>query len=83
MTSMKNRHPNIDLIRGIAMFLMFVYHIFWNLSYFDLVHFELISNHVWTWFARFIAGIILFVVGVCVVISTLNNKKKESIHNVY
>ena len=77
MTSMKNRYPNIDLIRGIAIFLMFVYHIFWNLSYFDLVHFELISNHVWTWFARFIAGIILFVGGVCVVISTLNKKKKN------
>ena len=77
MTTPKKRYPNVDLIRGMAIFLMFVYHTFWNLNYFELVYFKVASDQVWVWFARFIAGVIIFVMGVCVVISTLNNKKPQ------
>lgn len=59
-----NRFMLVDVVRGIAILLMIVYHFSWDLTYFGLAAFRIFSNPYWIWFAKFIAGLILLVMGV-------------------
>ncbi len=58
------RYAVIDAVRGFAIWLMFVYHFSWNLTYFGFADFGVVSDPYWIWFARFIAGTILLVMGI-------------------
>ena len=68
-TPLTNRYMLIDGVRGIAIVLMVIYHFSWDLSYFQIADFDILGNPYWIWFARFIAGLILLVVGVAYVMA--------------
>jgi len=51
------------MIRGFAILLMFIYHFSWDLTYFRFADFGIVTDPYWIWFARFIAGLILLVMG--------------------
>lgn len=60
----KIRYMPVDLVRGIAILLMIVYHFSWDLTFFGLADFRIFDDPYWIWFAKFIAGLILLVMGV-------------------
>jgi len=51
------------MVRGVAILLMISYHFSWDLTYFRYAEFDLFGDPSWQWYARFIAGMILFVMG--------------------
>jgi uncharacterized membrane protein len=57
------RNAIVDATRGAAIALMFVYHFSWDLTYFGFADFGIFTDWRWVWFARFIAGLILLVMG--------------------
>lgn len=63
------RYPLVDMARGVAILLMFVYHFSWDLTFFGYAQFRLFEDPKWIWFARIIAGMILFVMGVAQVLA--------------
>ncbi len=64
MANQPNRYMIIDVARGFAIILMIVYHFSWDLTFFRLAEFGIFSDPAWIWFARFIAGLILIVMGI-------------------
>lgn len=54
----------IDLARGLALVAMAIYHLFWDLSFLQLIATPVASDPAWKWFARAIAGAFLFLAGV-------------------
>lgn len=58
------RYAIVDALRGFAIWLMFVYHFSWDLTYFGFADFQVTTDPAWIWFARFIAGTILLVMGI-------------------
>ena len=59
-----SRYMMVEVVRGIAILFMIVYHFSWDLTYFGLADFGIFSDPYWIWFAKFIAGLILLVMGV-------------------
>ncbi len=57
------RYASIDMARGVAILLMFVYHFSWDLTFFGYASFQLFTDPWWILFARFIVAIILLVMG--------------------
>ena len=62
--SVKRRIPLVDVLRGVALAAMAVYHFAWDLSFFSLADFGVTENPLWIAFARAIAGSFLALVGV-------------------
>lgn len=60
----KHRIPLVDVLRGVALAAMAVYHFAWDLSFFSLADFGVTENPLWIAFARSIAGSFLALVGV-------------------
>jgi len=58
------RYAVVDVLRGVAILLMFVFHFSWDLSYFGFADFQISTDPFWIWFARSIAGTILLVMGI-------------------
>jgi uncharacterized membrane protein len=54
----------LDVVRGIAILLMIIYHFSWDLTFFGLADFHIFDDPYWIWFAKFIAALILLVMGV-------------------
>lgn len=54
----------IDIARGVALFAMAVYHLFWDLWYFGFLPFDVGSDPRWVFFARSILASFVFLVGV-------------------
>lgn len=67
-TSLHNRYPELDALRGVAVLLMVTYHFFFNLSYFYGFDIPVLEGW-WMVFARGTASLFLLLVGVCCVIS--------------
>ncbi|MBT6291633.1 MAG: DUF1624 domain-containing protein [Rhodospirillaceae bacterium] len=67
------RYALLDVARGGALLLMFVYHFSWDLTFFRMADFQIFSDWKWIWFAKFIASIILFVMGVAQVMARRRN----------
>ena len=63
------RYAIVDATRGAAIVLMFVYHFSWDLTYFGFAEFDIFTDWRWVSFARFIAGLILLVMGVSQVLA--------------
>jgi uncharacterized membrane protein len=59
-----SRYAVVDAFRGVAIWLMFVYHFSWDLTYFGFADFQVTTDPAWIWFARIIAGTILLVMGI-------------------
>jgi uncharacterized membrane protein len=58
----------IDTLRGVAIVLMVFYHLVWDLNYFGLYHANMLTGP-WQIFARSIATMFIFVVGVSLTLS--------------
>jgi len=63
MKDLNKRFWEIDVLRGLAILLMVIYHLIFDLTYFGIFSFNLSSGVLW-WFARAVAFIFLFLVGV-------------------
>jgi len=61
--SVKRRIPLVDVLRGVALVAMAVYHSVWDLAFFDLADFGPTEKPFWIWFARATAGSFLMLVG--------------------
>ncbi len=62
-TAPRTRFASIDMMRGAAILLMFIYHFSWDLTFFGYASFDLFNDPFWLIFARFIVAIILLVMG--------------------
>ena len=58
-----NRYSEVDILRGIAVLMMVIFHFVFDLNYFNVYKFN-IYNGFWLYFARLIAIIFIFLVGV-------------------
>jgi uncharacterized membrane protein len=63
------RYALLDVARGGALVLMFVYHFSWDLTFFRMAEFQIFTDWKWIWFAKLIASIILFVMGIAQVMA--------------
>jgi uncharacterized membrane protein len=87
MTVERNPSPNpnqssrlweVDTLRGVAIVLMLFYHFVWDLNYFGLYQANMLVGP-WQIFARTIASIFIFVMGVSLTLS-YNRVKQQSGH---
>jgi len=60
---MNKRYSEVDILRGIAVVMMVIFHFVFDLNYFNVYKFN-IYNGFWLYFARLIAIIFIFLVGV-------------------
>ncbi len=60
---MNKRYSEVDILRGIAVVMMVIFHFVFDLDYFNIYKFN-IYNGFWLYFARLIAIIFIFLVGV-------------------
>jgi uncharacterized membrane protein len=65
----------VDTLRGFAIVEMVFYHFVWDLNYFGLVDFTLVVGP-WQWFARSIATLFIFTVGISLTLSYNGAQKK-------
>lgn len=64
------RLDSVDLARGIAVILMIVYHFCWDLVFFGLVDWPLLTDTLWLAFRNLVAGLFLGLVGVSLVLAS-------------
>ncbi len=62
-TAPDRRLPAIDVLRGVALAAMVVYHFSWDLAYHRLVDWQVAADPAWKDFARSIAASFLFISG--------------------
>lgn len=60
----------VDVARGVAVVLMIFYHFCWDLTFFGLVDWPLLSHPVWLAVRNLIAGLFLGLVGVSLVLAS-------------
>ena len=60
---MNKRYLEIDLLRGVAVVMMILYHFLFDLDYFNIYRINVLEGF-WLYFARLIALIFIFLVGV-------------------
>jgi len=75
MKDLNKRFWEIDVLRGLAIMLMVIYHLIFDLTYFGIFSFNLSSGFLW-WFARAVAFIFLFLVGVSLTLSYTRSQLK-------
>ncbi|MGA2105722.1 heparan-alpha-glucosaminide N-acetyltransferase [Methanoregula sp.] len=62
------RYPEIDLFRGIAIIMMILFHTIFDLSFFQIVSFD-VTDGFWRFFAYATASLFLLIVGISLSIS--------------
>ena len=63
-----SRYPEIDMVRGVAILMMILFHTLFDLNYFQIISIE-IYNGFWHYFAFATASLFLLVVGISLTIS--------------
>lgn len=66
--NLKERFWEIDFLRGLAIVMMVIFHLIFDLNYFGIYSFNVYSGFLW-WFARVTAFIFIFLVGVSLSLS--------------
>ncbi len=64
------RLPGLDVLRGLAVVAMVIYHFAWDLRFFGLIATDIVQHPFWAGFARAIAGAFLLLSGVSLVLLT-------------
>jgi uncharacterized membrane protein len=64
------RLPGIDVLRGVAVAAMIVYHFTWDIRYFGFIQTDVVNHPFWHNFARAIAGSFLLLSGVSLALMT-------------
>jgi uncharacterized membrane protein len=88
MTDLNKRFWEIDVLRGLAILMMVIYHLVFDLTYFGIFSFD-VSSGIWWWFARTTAFIFLFLVGISLTLSytraefMASTKEKKSLFPKY
>jgi len=78
----KNRVWEVDTLRGVAIVLMIFYHFVWDLSFFDVYRIDVLSSP-WQNFARSIATMFTFVMGVSLTLSYNREVKKTGQRDLF
>lgn len=68
----RQRFQFVDVMRGLAVILMVVYHFSYDLSYFGLASFDFYEDRFWLNSRTFILSLFLLLVGVSLVLATRN-----------
>ncbi len=63
-TASSSRLPGIDILRGVAVAAMILYHFSWDLRFFNLIAADIVHHPFWMAFARGIAGTFLLLSGI-------------------
>jgi len=63
MMNKHNRFIGIDIFRGMAIVLMVIFHIFYDLKYFGYVEIDFVHDVFWEWFRYIIVAMFLLTVG--------------------
>jgi len=63
-TVSRARLPGIDILRGVAVAAMILYHFSWDLRFFNLIATDIVHHPFWMAFARGIAGTFLLLSGI-------------------
>ncbi|MDZ7823767.1 MAG: heparan-alpha-glucosaminide N-acetyltransferase [Ahrensia sp.] len=69
LTNTKKRIPLLDVLRGVALVAMAIYHFGWDLSFFGYVSSASVNDGPWKIFARCIASSFLLLVGFSLVLA--------------
>lgn len=72
MASQSQRYAFLDVLRGIALIAMAIYHFGWDLAFFGYVTSEAVNDGPWKYFARCIASSFLVLVGISLVLAHQN-----------
>ena len=75
-TSMNRRSDSIDVLRGCAIAMMFIYHFCYDLSYYRLVDFDFYQTQGWVYFRAVIVSCFLFLVGISLHLTTRHGLKR-------
>jgi len=70
------RIATIDILRGIAIVMMFVFHFSFDLNFFGYVEIHFLADPFWANFRRFIVGSFLFLMGISIFLA---NRKQLNI----
>ena len=84
-TSAKSPSPRlweIDTLRGFAIVEMVFYHFMWDLRYFGLTDTNMVQGP-WQWFARSIATLFIFIMGVSLTLSYNRMSRKPGKANLF
>lgn len=73
-----SRYQAVDLLRGIAILLMFVYHFVFDLVYFKVLHINLNHEPFWLGFRGLIVSLFLGLVGVSLYLATARGLRVQS-----
>lgn len=69
------RYAEIDMLRGVAIVMMVIYHLMFDLAYFGVTD-VIFTNPFWFYFQRATAGLFITLVGVSLVLSTAQHRRK-------
>ena len=72
-----SRYPEIDMVRGVAILMMILFHTLFDLNYFQIVSLEIYSGF-WHYFAFATASLFLLVVGISLTISRARAQQEDS-----
>jgi len=75
-TFVNHRSDSIDVLRGSAIVMMFIYHFCYDLSYYGLVAFDFYQDLAWVYFRVVIVSCFLFLVGVSLHLATRHGLKR-------
>jgi len=74
---LEKRFWEIDFFRGAAIVIMIVYHLFYDLNYFDVYNLD-IDSGFWWYFARSIAAVFIILVGISLTLSYSRARKNKT-----
>lgn len=75
------RFWELDALRGIAILMMILFHLLWDLKYFGIINWSLYSGF-WGYFQIATAGLFLLLAGMMVALSAQKYKNKHIMHLV-
>jgi uncharacterized membrane protein len=75
------RYWEIDALRGVAIILMILFHLSWDLSFLGLARIRM-SAGFWPWFSRIIATIFLSLVGISLTVSHARSRPGQGFRRI-